>query len=133
MSDYMVSSTISKNEWQIDSKARKYQFSSDMSDKKGGPTPVEYLCGALNSCIGISSAMMIKVHHLDIRNFEINTVAQTEQLGHGMSKVARIQVNISFDTSLTEEEQEKFLKRVLEVSTVYQTLKTDTPIKVEII
>lgn len=35
--------------------------------KNVAPNPVEYLAGAVNSCISISAGMIANVHHLDVK------------------------------------------------------------------
>lgn len=134
MSEYVVTSRLGDREWQIDSQARQHAFSADNIHDDGsdvGPNPVEYLLGAVNSCIVMSAGMVAKSRQLDVRNFQLTTHAQTRELGHGRSDVASIQIAINMDTSMSPTDQDKFIQKVLSVSTVYQTLIKAVPIKVE--
>lgn len=122
MTKYVVNSELSDTEWQIENSTARYRFIADNGDKTGGPDPVEYLTGALNSCMSISAGLLIKAHHLDVQNFKINAEANTERLSHGMPDV---------DSPMSHEDQDKFVKDILRVSTVYQTLKKAIKISIE--
>ncbi|RVU71684.1 MULTISPECIES: OsmC family protein [Lactobacillus] len=130
MSSYSVNSHSGDKEWQVINQARDYQFIGDAADHAGGPNPVEYLCGAVNTCLSISAQMLAKAHHLDVKNFHLETSGETKKLAHGKSIVAAIEIKVFFDSSMPAADQEKFLKRVLEISTVYQTVKLAVPITV---
>ena len=135
MSEYKVTSRLGDREWQIDSQARQHSFHADSIHDDGsdiGPNPVEYLLGAVNSCIVMSAGMVAKSHALDVQHFKLVTHAQTRELGHGRSDVAGIQIEVHMETTMDAEVQEKFVKRVLSVSTVYQSLIKAIPIKVQI-
>lgn len=131
MSEYTVTTHLGKEEWQIFNQARDHKFICDTVDNNAGPNPVEYLCGSVNSCISISAAMITKVHQLDVKNFEIENKATTEKLEHGKSIVNRMNIKISFTSSMNDEEKQKFIDHVLRVSTVYQTLKSAIEINVQ--
>ena len=133
MGKYQVDANLTSNEWQIKNKARDNYFIADIADKSGGPTPVEYLAGAVNSCISISAGMIAKVHHLDVKNFAVKNIVITEKLTHGMSDVASMKIRISFDSSMSEEEKDKFLQHTLRVSTVYQTLQKEVLMDVKLV
>lgn len=131
MTKYVVNSELSDTEWQSENSTARYRFIADNGDKTGGPDPVEYLTGALNSCMSISAGLLIKAHHLDVQNFKINAEANTERLSHGMPDVDTITIKISFDSPMSHEDQDKFVKDILRVSTVYQTLKKAIKISIE--
>lgn len=131
MSEYTVTTHLGKEEWQIFNQARDHKFICDTVDNNAGPNPVEYLCGSVNSCISISAAMITKVHQLDVKNFEIENKAATKKLEHGKSIIDKMNIKISFDSSMNNEEKQKFVDHVLRVSTVYQTLKSAIEINVQ--
>jgi uncharacterized OsmC-like protein len=130
MSDYHVTADLTDQEWRIANKAREYSFICD--DMQTAPNPVEYFVGSIDSCITMSAGMVAKSHDLDVRNFHLDTKAQTKDLGHGLSKVVAMKITVSFDSSMSQEEKEKFLAHTLHVSTVYQTVKDALPIEVEL-
>ena len=77
--------------------------------------------------------MIAKVHHLDVKNFAVKNIVITEKLTHGMSDVASMKIRISFDSSMSEEEKDKFLQHTLRVSTVYQTLQKEVLMDVKLV
>lgn len=132
MSEYIVRSEYSNQPWGIENGTQSYTFMADEGKGKG-PNPVEYLMGAVNSCISISAAMLTAHRKLDIKNFKIKNTAHTRKLGKGMSDVDIMHLEISFDTSMDQEEKEKFIKRTLEVSTVYQTVVKAVDIEIKVV
>lgn len=132
MSKYQVNTRVGEQEWQLINQARNYKFICDTVKKNAGPNPVEYLTGAVNSCIAMSAAMIIKSHKLDVKDFQVKTTTVTEDLGHGKSDVAAMKIRISFESSMSNEEKEKFLDHVLHVSTVYQTVQKEVMMDVKL-
>ena len=132
MSEYVVNSEYSGEPWGIENGTQSYTFMAD-EDKGKGPNPVEYLAGAVNSCISISAAMLAQHRKLDVHNFKIKNTAHTRKLGLGKSDVDTMKLEISFDTNMNEAEKAKFIKRTLEVSTVYQTVSKAVDIEIEIL
>lgn len=131
MATYQIKTLIGKEEWQQITQVRAHEFISDNATQDAGPSPVEYLCGSVNSCIGISAAIIIKGHRLNVTNFKIETAAETEKLPHSQSKIKEMTLKISFDSDLDQMRKKKFIEHVLWVSTVYQSLKEAFPIKIE--
>ncbi|WP_251546357.1 OsmC family protein [Limosilactobacillus caecicola] len=125
MSEYQIKTALQAEEWQLKNQARGHVFFADDVKDDGtdaGPNPVEYLTGAVNSCIAMSAGMVVKSKKYDVQNFKLTTTATTTDLGHGKSVVSKMVINISFETGMTSEEQQKFVDFVLHVSTVYQTV-----------
>lgn len=134
MSKYVVTSSLSSQEWQVKNETSKYDFTADAADKTGGPDPVEYIAGAINSCISISAGMVARAHRLDIRDFKLKTVASTRKLPHGMSDIAQLEITASFTAGeMSTAEKHSFLEHALHVSTVYQTLIKAIDIKVTLL
>lgn len=132
MTKYLAKAHLNGHEWQIVNQIRNHQFICDDAAHNAGPNPVEYLCGAVDSCITMSAGMIIKEHKMDIKNFRLQNEAQTRDLGHGESIVTAMKIKLFFESTLTKEQQEQFLKHVLRVSTVYKTLAQAIEIKVEL-
>lgn len=135
MSDYQVKTDLQKEEWQLKNQARGHVFfADDIKDDHtdAGPNPVEYLTGAVNSCITMSAGMIIKSRKYDIHNFKLDTTATTKDLGHGKSIVTKMVINAHFDTSMTPQEQQDFMDFTLHVSTVYQTLAQSVEMEVNV-
>ncbi|WP_281829723.1 MULTISPECIES: OsmC family protein [Lactobacillus] len=132
MSKYQVKTRLGDKEWQIFNHVRDHEFICDTVDNDAGPNPVEYLCGAVNSCITMSAGMIIKAHKIAVSNFKLTTTAETEDLGHGKSDVSAMEILVSFDSQMNDEEKQKFLDHVLHVSTVYQTVKKAAKITVKL-
>ena len=131
MTEYIVKSHVGDKEWQVFNQVGDLEFISD--ENQTAPNPVEYLTGAVNSCISISAAMIIKVHRLDVKNFGLENQAITEKLGHGKSIVSTMEIKVSFDSeSMDEKQRQDFLDHVLHVSTVYQSVKDALNIKVKL-
>lgn len=125
MSEYRVVTDLQAEEWQLKNQARGHVFFADDLKDDGtdaGPNPVEYLTGAVNSCIAMSAGMIIKSKKYAVENFRVSTKAVTKDLGHAQSVVDQMTIEISFDSSMTPEEKQKFVDFVLHVSTVYQTV-----------
>lgn len=133
MSKYEVKTEIGKKEWQLINHARDHEFICDTVEQNAGPNPVEYLSGAVNSCIAMSAAMIIKKHQMEIKNFVVHTTAITEDLGHAKSDVVAMKIRVSFDSPMSGEEKERFLNKVLHVSTVYQTLQKEVMMDVKLV
>lgn len=135
MSDYVVNTDLQKEEWQLKNQARGHVFFCDSIHDDGtdaGPNPVEYLTGAVNSCVAMSAGMVAKSHQLDISNFKVHTQSTTTDLGHGKSLVTAMKMVISFSSTMNVDEKKQFVDHVLHVSTVFQTVKQSIDIKVEI-
>lgn len=131
MTEYIVKSHVGDKEWQVFNQVGDLEFISD--ENQTAPNPVEYLTGAVNSCISISAAMIIKVHRLDVKNFRLENQAITEKLGHGKSIVSTMEIKVSFDSeSMDDKQRQDFLNHVLHVSTVYQSVKDALNIKVKL-
>ena len=130
MSDYHVTAALTDQEWRIENKARDYSFICD--DMQTAPNPVEYFAASIDSCITMSAGMVAKSHKLDVRNFHLDTNAKTKDLGHGLSKIVKMKIKVSFASTMSQAEKEKFVDHVLHVSTVYQTVKEALPIEVEL-
>lgn len=130
MTKYLAKAHVNGQEWQTVNEIRNHQFICDDEEHNAGPNPVEYLCGAVDSCISMSAAMIIKENKMDIKDFHLQNKAETSNLGHGQSIVATMEIKIFLKTTLPRGEQEKFLAHVLRVSTVYQTVAKAVKIKV---
>jgi uncharacterized OsmC-like protein len=125
MSEYKVTSNLGDQEWQIKNQARQHSFMCDDIHEDGtdaGPNPVEYLTGAVNSCITMSAGMVIKSRQLPIKDFQLTTTAITKDLGHSRSIVDSMAIEVGMTTDLPADEQQAFVDHVLDVSTVYQTV-----------
>lgn len=137
MSEYLVKSNYSGEPWSVINRVRDHEFIAGESTPRGGkdsgPNPVEYLAGAVNSCITISEAMVADHNNLDVENFEVTTRAFTRDLGHGKSEVSSMRIDIAFDSDMTGDEKQKFVDHVLHVSTVYQTLLKVVDMEVKIL
>lgn len=134
MTKYTVKSELTGTPWQIENRTKKYKFIVDesASGKNVAPNPVEYLAGAVNSCISISAGMIANVHHLDVKNFKVTNQAITTKLDHGKSVVSEMLITVSFDSSMSKEEKQDFLAHTLHVSTVYQTVSQSIKTYVEL-
>ncbi len=134
MTKYTVKSELTGTPWQIENRTKKHKFIVDesASGKNVAPNPVEYLAGAVNSCISISAGMIANVHHLDVKNFKVTNQAITTKSGHGKSVVSEMLITVSFDSSMSKEEKQDFLAHTLHVSTVYQTVSQSIKIYVEL-
>jgi uncharacterized OsmC-like protein len=135
MSVYKVTSSLADQEWQIQNQARQHNFVCDdihEDSSDAGPNPVEYLTGAVNSCITMSAGMVIKSRQLPIKNFHLTSTATTKDLGHSRSIVEAMTIEVNMDTDLSAAEQQSFVDHVLDVSTVYQTVKKAVAITVKI-
>lgn len=134
MTKYTVKSELTGTPWQIENRTKKHKFIVDesASGKNVAPNPVEYLAGAVNSCISISAGMIANVHHLDVKKFKVTNQAITTKLGHGKSVVSEMLITVSFDSSMSKEEKQDFLAHTLHVSTVYQTVSQSIKIYVEL-
>lgn len=130
MTKYLAKAHLNGQEWQTVNEVRNHQFICDDEEHNAGPNPVEFLCGAVDSCISMSAAMIIKENKLDIKDFHLQNEAETSDLGHGESVVTTMNIKIFLKTSMPKEQQEKFLAHVLRVSTVYQTVNKAVKIKV---
>ena len=130
MTKYTVKSELTGTPWQIENRTKKHKFIVDES--ASGKNPVEYLAGAVNSCISISAGMIANVHHLDVKNFKVTNQAITTKLGHGKSVVSEMLITVSFDSSMSKEEKQDFLAHTLHVSTVYQTVSQSIKTYVEL-
>lgn len=135
MSEYEVTTDVQKEEWQLKNQARHHIFFADEPQEDGtdaGPNPVEYLTGAVNSCIAMSAGMIIKSRKMAVNHFRVTTQATTKDLGHAQSIVSQMVINISFNSSLTDQEKQDFVDFILHVSTVYQTVSKSVKMKVNI-
>ena len=135
MSEYQINTDLQAEEWQLKNEARGHVFFSDDIKADGtdaGPNPVEYLTGAVNSCIAMSAGMVIKSKQYDVHNFRVSTKATTKDLGHGKSVVDAMTINVQFDSPMSSVEQQKFVDFVLHVSTVYQTVSQAVTMTIQI-
>ena len=135
MSEYTVSTKL-EQPWKIKNKTGKFSFLADEPKSAGGqglgPNPVQYLIGAVNSCITISAGMINQVHDLGVTNFQVQSKAITEKVGH-KSSVTKIIAKVSFNSEMDEKERENFLSHTLHVSTIYQTLRKGINIEVKLV
>lgn len=131
MKEIDVNSSYTGKQWEIDNQTNNNnKFYSDESISN--PSPVEYLAGAVNSCISISAAMIANKHKLDVHNFHVKNKAIVSNLGHGKTEISTMKLCIYFDSDMSAKEKEDFIDFTLHVSTVYQTLIKGIKIKVEI-
>lgn len=135
MSEYTVDTKL-EQPWKIENKADEFTFLADETKKAGGqdlgPNPVQYLTGALNSCITISAGMINNVHNMGVTNFQVHSKAITEKVGH-KSSVTKIVAEVSFDSEMDEKQREDFLSHTLHVSTIYQTLSKGIDVEVKLV
>lgn len=135
MSEYIVDTKL-HDPWKVENKADDFTFIADESKNSGGqdlgPNPVQYLTGALNSCITISAGMINNVHNMGVTNFQVHSQATTEKVGH-KSSVTKIVAEVSFDSNMDEKEREDFLSHTLHVSTIYQTLSKSIDVEVKLV
>lgn len=135
MSEYTVDTNL-KQPWKVENKVDKFTFLADESKSSGGqdlgPNPVQYLTGALNSCITISAGMINNAHQMGVTNFHVHSKAITEKVGH-KSSVIKVVVEVSFDSDMNEEQRKDFLSHTLHVSTIYQTLSKGIDIEVKLV
>lgn len=135
MSEYTVDTKLNQP-WKVENKADEFTFLADESKNAGGqnlgPNPVQYLTGALNSCITISAGMINKVHQMGVTNFQVHSKATTEKVGH-KSSVVKIIVEVSFDSEMNEDQRVDFLSHTLHVSTIYQTLSKGIDVEVKLV
>ncbi|MBP2056893.1 putative OsmC-like protein [Lactobacillus colini] len=133
MSEYIVDTNL-EDPWKANNNTGSFNFLADEEVKFSeaqGPNPVQYLTGALNSCITISAGMINQVHKLGVTNFKVHSKAITKKVGH-QSSVTKIETEISFDSEMDEKQREDYLSHILHVSTVYQTLKKCIDIEVKL-
>lgn len=134
MSEYTVDTNLA-DPWKVENQTGSFTFLADEDQKSGGqnlgPNPVQYLTGALNSCITISAGMINRVHHMGVTNFHVHSTATTEKVGH-KSSVVKILVEVSFDSDMDQKQREDFLSHTLHVSTVYQTLSKGIEVEVKL-
>ena len=126
MSKYTVNSYLVDDGIQVKTEAGKHTIICDegLSDggKDSGPDPVEYLAAAVDSCISISVGEINKTRHLNIKKFHIENHVMFKKTGPSTAIVSEMNLKVSFDSSMSKEEKEKFMKQTALVSTVFQTV-----------
>lgn len=132
MSTYLVKTKLGATKWQLLNQARSHHFICDDQQHDAGPNPVEYLCASVNSCISMSAGMVAASQHLPLRAFTLSNEATTKDLGSGRSIVTQMKIKISF-AGIEDQQCQQFIKHVLRVSTVYQTLKPALNIQIALV
>ncbi|MCH3904592.1 MAG: OsmC family protein [Lactobacillus sp.] len=129
MSKYQVETKFKTPEWQVLNQAAGHDFICDAN--QSAPGPVDYFASAVNSCIAISARMVAKSKDVSVKAFDLNTTAETSNLGHGLSKITALTIRLHLATDLDPEAEQEFIDHVLHVSTVYQTVKDILPIQIK--
>jgi len=122
---------------------RGFNFIVDEPENAGGenlgPTPVEYLLGALAGCMGVvcnkvAKEMNITLNHV---SFEIEGDLDTDKfMGKDMEKrsgYTEIRVKINADLNCDTQAKFQWLKAVKERCPVSDNLSNITPIKVKLV
>ncbi|MBU9789831.1 OsmC family protein [Lentilactobacillus sp. IMAU92037] len=138
MSEYKVHSELRNIGAKTVHTARLHRFTSDTPTEHHGtdtgPSPVEYLLGALGACLGASAAGYAHSPNYDIKieKFAMDFIAETERYPDKSSKVTKIHVKIDSKTNLSKEENEKFVENVIHISTIHNTLQDSVEFSFEI-
>ncbi|MFD1125707.1 OsmC family protein [Lentilactobacillus raoultii] len=110
-------------------KAGDHQFIADeptmFRGTDAGPSPVQYLLGAVGACLGASAASLVNrpKSTIKIKKFEVTVTGETERQANGASRVTKINVKLTCETNLNQEENRQFIEEVIHLCTVHNTLE----------
>ncbi|MDI6701054.1 MAG: OsmC family protein [bacterium] len=128
-----------KEKFTIESNIRGHKIFVDQPEGMGGvdkgPTPLEYLFVSLGGCIASIARIVANQNGLKIENFKVNINGDVDLdtlLGKSKENRAgfmKIIVKVSFDSDMTREEKEKFLKEVDQRCPISDNILNSTPIE----
>lgn len=120
--------------------ARDFSFSvdepTDIGGTNAGPTPVEYLLGALAGCLNVVGHQVAEEQDLTIRTIEIDlagTIDPRKFLGESDEPrpgYQEVDVSISVDTDADDEELDAWLETVEERCPVSDNIANATPLSI---
>lgn len=129
--------------FRVDCKAGSHTFSVDQPAAMGGtdtgPTPLEYLFGALAGCFCAVARIIAAQRRIDLKEIEIKIEGELDTDGLlGKSPDVRtgfnnIQISAKLDADLSQEEKQKFLHEVELRCPVSDNISNSTPVGVKLI
>ncbi|MGQ9524267.1 MAG: OsmC family protein [Armatimonadota bacterium] len=131
----MSDSTISirhESGYKFRLKCREHEIVADLPPASGGsdagPTPPEYLAGALGSCIGVYVVDYCQRAGIPYEGMQIQLEWQD---GKAPSRISEISVSVSLPQGVPEEHRAK-LQRVAEACKVHNTLMNNPKVSISL-
>ncbi|MEO0233944.1 MAG: OsmC family protein [candidate division WOR-3 bacterium] len=129
-----------KENFTVESEIRGHKIFVDQPENMGGvdkgPTPLEYLFVSLGGCIASIARIVANQKRLDIKNLKVVVSGDIDTdilLGKSKDKrpgFFKITVKVSFDSDMTKEEKEKFLKEVDSRCPISDNILNSTPVEI---
>ncbi|GHP13600.1 hypothetical protein YK48G_10250 [Lentilactobacillus fungorum] len=139
MSEYTLHSELHNIGAKVVHTTRLHRFVSDTpTDHHGtdtGPSPVEYLLGALGACLGASAAAYAHSpkYKIKLNKFDMDFTAETERYPDKSSRVTKIHAKIDCQSDdMDKAKTEQFVEDVIHVSTIHNTLQNAVEFTFEI-
>ena len=121
-----------KGRFRTDQTVRDFGFTIAEPEKIGGqnegPTPMEYVIGALNGCLGVVVELVAKEQGVRIDDMEISSAGIVDQRGlFGTAEVSphfqSIEIEINLDTDANEARLAELRDAVLKRCPVYNLVR----------
>lgn len=129
MATYTIHTTYRNIGAQTMNQAGDHQFIADeptiFRGTDAGPNPVQYLLGAVGACLGASAASLVNrpKSTIKIKKIDVLVTGETERFADKSSRVSKINVKLTCETNLNQEENRKFIEDTIHLCTVHNTLK----------
>ncbi|WP_046868881.1 OsmC family protein [Microvirga massiliensis] len=121
-----------KGRFRTDQAVRDFGFTIAEPEKLGGqneaPTPMEYVVGALNGCLGVVIELVAQEQRLQLDRLEISSAGIVDQRGlFGSANVSphfqSVEVNVEMATDADEAQLAAFQETVLKRCPVYNLIR----------
>ncbi len=139
MAKYTLHTTYRQIGAQTMTQAGDHQFIADeptmFRGTDAGPSPVQYLLGAVGACLGASAASLIHRPgaNIKLKKFNVEINGETERFPDKSSRVSKINVKLDCQTNLDPEANRKFIEETIHLCTVHNTLKDAVEFSIEIV
>lgn len=135
---YLLTSKLKPVGSQVVNETDGHQFISDepvrFKGTDAGPNPVQYLLGAVGSCLGASAASIVHRNpDVEIKKFEVEVRSETKYFKDRSSKLEKIYVKIDCETNLDPIQHDDFINEVLHLCTIHNTIKDAVDFEFEIV
>jgi putative redox protein len=135
MGKYIVHSTLRPAGTQVMNQTGGHSYLADepliAKGTDAGPNPVQYLLGAVGSCMSITARELENADkNLTIKRFKVDVTGETATYSDESSKVTHMTIKITAETNLSPADHKSFLNEVVRQCTVHESLKGAIPMDI---
>ncbi len=127
MTDYHIHTTLRSIGYQAFNYDGTHQWLADepvtAKGTDAGPNPIQYLLGALGSCLSLTAKDVINNKNLDVTHFELDIAGKTDYLPGSRAKALKsVKVTVKLATSISDAAIDRLLHTMDKYCTVHNSL-----------